>query len=107
MATDRTRIKRRRLLAAGLIGLLLALLLAFGTGPYGWINMIRIHRRQARLHRELLVNMARNELLRREIKRMCQDSLYLESKARERYGMVKPGEISVRFYPADSLKPKP
>jgi len=86
---------------------MLALLLIFGTGPYGWINMIRLNRRQDRLRRELLVNMARNELLRREIKRMCRDSLYLESKARERYGMVKPGEISIRFYPADSLKTKP
>jgi len=90
-----------------LLGALAAFLVIFGTGPYGWINMVRVNRRQSRLKRELMVNMVRNELLRREIKRMKEDSLYLESKARENYGMVKPGETSYRFYPADSLKRKP
>lgn len=100
----RMRSRRRRIAAAILMGALAALFVIFGTGPYGWINMLRINRRQARLKRELLVGMVRNELLRREIKRIREDSLYLESLARERYGLVKPGDSSIRFYPADSLK---
>jgi cell division protein FtsB len=107
MSGGRPRERRNRILAAALLGALAALLVIFGTGPYGWINMVRVNRQQARLRRELMVNMARNELLRREIKRMREDSLYLESKARERYGMVRPGETSYRFYPADSLKTRP
>ncbi len=106
-AGGRARGRRRRLLAAVMLGALAAFLVIFGTGPYGWINMVRVNRQQARLRRELMVNMARNELLRREIKRMKEDSLYLETKARERYGLVKPGETSYRFYPADSLKSRP
>jgi cell division protein FtsB len=106
-AGGRMRERRRKILAAALLGILAGLLVVFGTGPYGWINMVRVNRRQDRLRRELLVNMVRNELMRREIKRMKEDSLYLESKARERYGMVKPGETSIRFYQADSLKSKP
>lgn len=100
----RSRTRRRRIAAAILLGALAALLVVFGTGPYGWINMIRINRRQAWLKRQLMVGMARNELLRREIKRVREDSLYLEALARERYGLVKPGDSSIRFYPADSLK---
>ncbi len=100
----RSRTRRRRIAAAILLGALSALFFVFGTGPYGWINMIRTNRRQARLKREIIVIMARNELIRREIKRIREDSLYLETLARERYGLVKPGDSSIRFYPADSLK---
>jgi len=98
------RTRRRRVLTAIILGALAGFLAIFGTGPYGWINMIKVQKRQQQLRREILINMARNELLRREIKRMRSDNFYIETKARERYGMVRPGETSYRFYPADSLK---
>ena len=98
---------RRRGAAAAMAGLAVVLLLVFGTGRYGWINMVRLNRRQSALQREILLNMVHNELLRREIRRMRRDRFYLEAKARENFGMVRPGEVSYRFYSADSLKKKP
>ncbi len=105
--SDRARRRRNRIATAAALGALAGFFVIFGTGPYGWINMVKVKKRQQQLRREILINMVRNELLRQEIKRMKQDEKYLESKARERFGLVKPGETSYRFYPADSLNPGP
>lgn len=83
------------------------LILLFGMGRYGWITMLRLSRQKARIKREMLANMAHNEILCREIRRLKNDSFYLEIQAREKLGMTKPGETSYRFYPADSLKKRP
>jgi cell division protein FtsB len=78
--------------------------IVFGTGPYGWINMLRLHRQQAWLNRRILRDLAHNEILKREIGLLRENRLFIEAKIREDLGMVKPGEVSYRFYPADSLK---
>jgi cell division protein FtsB len=78
--------------------------IVFGTGPYGWINMLRLNRQQAWLNRRILRDLAHNEILKREIGLLRENRLFIEAKIREDLGMVKPGEVSYRFYPADSLK---
>jgi cell division protein FtsB len=88
-------------------GAALVLALVLGTTRYGWITMIRFNRRERALDREMLVNLARNEILQQERSRLLRDRAYLESKAREELGMVRAGEISYRFYRADSLKKRP
>ncbi|HTY09265.1 MAG TPA: septum formation initiator family protein [Candidatus Edwardsbacteria bacterium] len=88
-------------------GGIVLLLLVLGTTRYGWITMIRFNKREARLDREILVNLAHNEILKQERLRLLRDRAYIEAKAREELGMVKPGEVSYRFYPADSLKKRP
>jgi len=65
-------------------------ILMFGMGRYGWITMLRVDRQQKRIKKEMLANLA-----------------HLESQAREKLGMTRPGETSYRFYPADSLKKRP
>ncbi len=82
-------------------------ILLFGMGRYGWITMLRVGRQQKRIKKEMLSNLAHSEILCREIKRLRSDSFYLESQAREKLGMTRPGETSYRFYPADSLKKRP
>ncbi|MDI6739094.1 MAG: septum formation initiator family protein [Candidatus Edwardsbacteria bacterium] len=88
-------------------GAAVILALVLGTTRYGWITMIRFNRRERALDREMLVGLARNEILKKERSRLLHDKAYLEAKAREELGMVKPGEISYRFYRADSLKKRP
>ncbi len=69
--------------------------------------MIRLDRQKSRIKHEMLLNLAHNEILCREIHRLKNDKLYIEANARENLGMVKPGEVSYRFYPADSIKKRP
>jgi cell division protein FtsB len=105
--TRRNKAARHRLLLALAAGVLMVLLLLFGTGRYGWISMIRLNRQERELQRSILVNLARNAILSHEIRRLQNDRFYLESKAREELGLVRPGEISYRILPADSGKKKP
>lgn len=95
-----------KLLVIALAGLVIVGLW-FGRGRYGWITMFRLQRQESRLHREMLANLARCEILEREVKRLRQDREYLELQARENLGMVRSGETSYRFVPADSLKKRP
>ena len=103
----RHRNQSLRLAAAVVSGGIVLLLVVLGTTRYGWITMIRFNKREARLDHEILVNLAHNELLKQERIRLLKDRAYIEAKAREELGMVRPGEISYRFYPADSLKKRP
>ncbi len=106
-ARPRHRSRPLRLAAALVSGGVVVLLLVLGTTRYGWITMLRFNQREAALDREILVDLAHNELLKQERIRLLRDRSYLEAKAREQLGMVKPGEVSYRFYPADSLKKRP
>jgi len=101
------RTRPYRAIAAVIGGMALVLALVLGATRYGWITMIRFNRRERALDREMLVNLARNEILQQERYRLLQNRAYLESKAREELGMVRAGEISYRFYRADSLKKRP
>jgi cell division protein FtsB len=101
------RTRPYRVIAAVIGAVALVLTLVLGTTRYGWITMIRFNRRERALDREMLVNLARNEILQQERARLLRDRAYLESKAREELGMVRAGEISYRFYRADSLKKRP
>jgi cell division protein FtsB len=106
-ARPRHRTRPYRTIAAVGGGAALVLALVLGTTRYGWITMIRFNRRERALDREMLVNLAHNEILLQERARLMQDRAYLEAKAREELGMVRAGEVSYRFYRADSLKKRP
>jgi len=103
----RHRTRPYKAIAVVIGGAALALALVLGATRYGWITMIRFNRRERALDREMLVNLARNEILQQERARLLRDKAYLEAKAREELGMVRAGEISYRFYRADSLKKRP
>lgn len=103
----RRRPRPYRTIAAVTAVAVLALALLLGTTRYGWITMMRFDRRERSLDRALLVELARIELLRQERARLLRDRRYLEAKAREELGMVRPGEVSYRFYQADSIKKRP
>jgi cell division protein FtsB len=101
------RTRPYRVIAAVIGAVALVLTLVLGTTRYGWITMIRFNRRERVLDREMLAGLARNEILKQERSRLLRDRSYLEARAREQLGMVKAGEVSYRFYRADSLKKRP
>ena len=87
-----------------ILGITGVVVVSFGLGNYGWIKMLKLHKRQASLKRQILVNLAHNEILMREIRLVSENRLVIEAMVRENLGMVRPGEISYRFYSSDSLR---
>ena len=96
---DRPVPQRRQLLA---IGLLIAAFLVFFPTKQLVVQKIRMHRLETRLA-ELDRTNARLEA---EVERM-QDPAELELFARERLGLVKPGEDAYLFVPAPTPPPTP
>jgi cell division protein FtsB len=97
---------RQKLVLALVLGATGVVVVSFGLGNYGWIRMLKLHKRQAGLKQQIVVNLAHNEILKREIRLVQENRLFIESRVREDLGMVKPGEVSYRFYSSDSLKRK-
>ena len=97
---------RQRLALALILGITGVVVVSFGLGDYGWIKTIKLRKRQASLKRQIIVNLAHNEILKREIRLVREDRLVIEALVRENLGMVKPGEVSYRFYSSDSLNRK-
>ena len=95
---------RQKLVLALILGITGVVVVSFGLGNYGWIKMLKLHKRQASLKRQILVNLAHNEILMREIRLVSENRLVIEAMVRENLGMVRPGEISYRFYSSDSLR---
>jgi len=89
-----------------ILGITGVVVVSFGLGNYGWIKTIKMHKRQAYLKRQIMVNLAHNEILKREIQLVQENRLVIEALVRENLGMVKPGEVSYRFYSSDSLSRK-
>lgn len=97
---------RKRLVLALVLGATGLVVVYFGLGNYGWIKMLKLHRRQGSIKNQIIVNLAHNEILKREIRLIQENRLFLEARVRENLGMVRPGEVSYRFYSPDSLKKK-
>ncbi len=95
---------RQKLLLALILGVTGVVVVSFGLGNYGWIKMLKMHKRQTSLKRQILVNLAHNEILMREIRLVSENRLVIEAMVRENLGMVRPGEVSYRFYSSDSLR---
>ncbi|MBI4726552.1 septum formation initiator family protein [candidate division TA06 bacterium] len=97
---------RQKLVLALVLGATGVVVISFGLGNYGWIKMLKLHKRQAYLKRQIIVSLAHNEILKREIRLVQENRLFIEALVRENLGMVRPGEVSYRFYSSDSLKGK-
>ena len=78
--------------AAGLI----ALVLFAVYGEHGLHHLIRLQAEQSALEQVAFQLQQQNEQLRQHIWRSQWDDAYIERQARERLGLVKPGEIVYR-----------
>lgn len=89
---------RQKLLLGGAVGILLAVLWLGGgllNLAHNKLEMRRLIKKQARLEVQYKELLAEKKLLEEK------DPQYMETLARLRYNLVKPGEIEFRFTPHD------
>ncbi|MFP4458500.1 MAG: FtsB family cell division protein [Candidatus Zixiibacteriota bacterium] len=84
----------KRLLA---IAAILVVLFFFLGGEFGLINYMRYKHYESKLRRLLADEQAKTDSLNELIDKLQNDTLYIESLARERLNMVKPGETMILF----------
>jgi cell division protein FtsB len=87
----------RRLLAGGV--LLLAGYYAVWGGEYSAFHLLRLDAEQARAHAELRDLRTELDSLEAHARMLETDDATIERIARERFGMVRDGELLYRFVP--------
>ncbi|HMA65116.1 MAG TPA: septum formation initiator family protein [Chitinispirillaceae bacterium] len=89
---------RRKKIAALSIGFVMSAVLVFMfTGKQGFISLYKNHQ-QYKLQQEQLIRSHHViDSLKTEIKRLHNDTTYLEKIARERLGMAKKNEMIYKF----------
>lgn len=95
-AARRERFFRFAVLVVGL-PTLLWLVFNLVAGERGLLTSLRMVDRRDRLERDIAAIDGRNVALRLEIERLRKDPLTIETLARERLGMGRPGELTYRF----------
>ena len=92
----------KRLILPALIGL--SVYFALFGGEYSVFEVGRVRAERVDLERRLVELEQANECLRAWALALESDSATIERLARERYGMIREGEVLYRFTgPADSL----
>jgi len=81
---------RRKSLYAALLAV--PLLAIFTFGNRGLLKRIELERQAGSLLEALYRDRAAGDSLRTEIEKIRRDTMAIERLARERYGMVRPGE---------------
>jgi cell division protein FtsB len=96
---DAARRERFFQFAVLVVGLPTLLWLVFNlvAGERGLLTSLRMVDRRDRLERDIAAIDVRNAALRLEIERLRKDPLTIETLARERLGMGRPGELTYRF----------
>ena len=100
LAKSASKNKRRTLIVIGLA--ILALYLLFDNK--GVIARIRLEMREREMQRKVRATELQNDSLRAQIKALQGDRKTIETIAREKYGMTRPGETQYRVQKEDSLK---
>ena len=59
---------------------------------YGLLNTVKLQNRRADINNSHQEEMSLTDSLKRHIKQLKYDTLFIERVAREKYGLVKPGE---------------
>jgi cell division protein FtsB len=90
----------RRLLKAGVLAV--AGYYAVWGGEYSAFALVRLDRDRAEKQERLASARAEVDSLRAEASRLEGDNATLERVARERFGMIRDGEMLYRFVPVDS-----
>lgn len=85
---------RRKTLYAALVAIPLLAILTFGNR--GILKRVALEHEVSDLHKQLYRDRAAGDSLRAEIGKMRSDTTLVERLARERYGMVRPGETIYR-----------
>lgn len=89
-------VKYKAILAACAIALI-AFAVSTVFGPQGLSSLARMRAESNQLNRSVTELQADNERLQARIQQLESDDRYIEKIARERLGLVKPGEVVYRF----------
>lgn len=85
--------------------LLFAGYIAMFGGEYSVLEVRRVRQEQQRLQQQLIELESENDSLKNWVQKLEFDSATIERLARERYGMVRPGELLyIVAEPKDSLE---
>ena len=85
--------------------LLFAGYIAMFGGEYSVLEVRRVRQEQQRLQQQLIELESENDSLENWVQKLEFDSATIERLARERYGMVRPGELLyIVAEPKDSLE---
>jgi cell division protein FtsB len=66
-------------------------------GAYGFINIVKLKRKEIRLKREKEELLKEEKALLDSLRKIKNDTLLLEKIAREKLGMIKPGDTVIIF----------
>ena len=91
----------RRLAAAG--ALLFAGYFAVWGGEYSAFDLADLREQRVEAEARLADTRAENDSLRAAARRLERDPATIEQVARERFGMIREGELLYRFVPVDSV----
>lgn len=80
-----------------LVLILIALQYSFLFGNMGYIKYRELKKNEKRLLTEINQIAQNNNSLKQEIDLLKKDQVYLEKYAREKFGLVKPGEMIFQF----------
>ncbi|MBL7999035.1 MAG: septum formation initiator family protein [Candidatus Kapabacteria bacterium] len=84
------KLKRRRTLAIGVILCAVSAFLLFSN--HGIITRVKLERKKSVLLNDLDALKSSSDSLRTTSRRLQTDTMEIERLAREKYGMIKPGE---------------
>ena len=94
--------KRRGIIRAVVLIVLVAVGVKMAMGPFGSLELIRIYQKKCLL--EDRIQMLSADLANMEWQvRQLSNPLYIEKLAREKFWMLKPGEIIIKL-PSDSYQ---
>ena len=66
-------------------------------GPYGLINIAKLKRRENKLKRDKQELLKKEKALLDSLKKIKKDTFLLEKIAREKLGMIKPGDTVIIY----------
>ena len=72
------------------------------VGDQGLISYYHLRQEEARLREEVKQLQQRERLLRQEIHALNSSRAYIESQARRRLGLVRPGEVVIQLPPKEA-----
>ncbi|HDS00856.1 MAG TPA: hypothetical protein ENO22_08810 [candidate division Zixibacteria bacterium] len=94
--------KRRGMIKALVLTVAVAVGVKLAVGPFGTLELIRMDQRKRILEDKIRLLSADLTNLEWQV-RQLSNPLYIEKLAREKYWMVKPGEIIIKL-PAESYQ---
>ena len=95
----------RRLLTGGVLAL--AAYYARWGGEYSAFHLVRLKRERREAEARLAQTRAEADSLKALAGKLEGDDAEVERIARERFGMIRDGELLYRFVPVDSAAPPP